>query len=156
MNCGIAEVHNLAHKIAFVHRGIAEFGFFSTYTRERWRVAEIYSKQSLESGQEAFDLLHSLGGQDEDPIEARRQMNAILSHSGQRFLIEEKIKAQRKYFDNVRCINCFSLSCVCVCAFSHPHYQIHSLPYISDTSTIWIETPKPRYHPTTLHLNHHH
>lgn len=102
MNCGIADAHNLAYKLAFVHHNVANASILSTYTGERRGVADTYSRQSVKNGQQIFALLRSLNtaGVD-DPDQARRNMMIALADPVQRKKVDEGIKGQREHFDNV-------------------------------------------------------
>lgn len=102
MNCGLADVHNLAYKLALVHRGVAHPSILSTYTTERRGVADVYSRQSVKNGQQIFALLQSLkmAGID-DVVQARRNMMATLADPAQREKVDEAIEGQREHFDNV-------------------------------------------------------
>ncbi|KGO75027.1 Monooxygenase, FAD-binding [Penicillium italicum] len=101
LNCGLADVHNLAYKIALVHRGVASPSILSTYTAERRGVADSYSKQSVKNGKEIFALLRSLKTVGvENVVQARRNMMAALADPAQRKQVEAGIEAQREHFDN--------------------------------------------------------
>ncbi|CAI7622027.1 hypothetical protein PCG10_008515 [Penicillium crustosum] len=102
LNCGLADVHNLAYKIALVHRGVATPSILSTYTAERRGVADSYSKQSVKNGKEIFALLQSLktAGVD-DAMQARENMVATLADPAQRTQVEAGIEGQREHFDNL-------------------------------------------------------
>ncbi|CAI7572640.1 unnamed protein product [Penicillium discolor] len=102
LNCGLADVHNLAYKIALVHRGAAKPSILSTYTAERRGVADSYSKQSVKNGKEIFALLQSLktAGVD-DAMQARKNMMAALADPAQRTQVEAGIEGQREHFDNL-------------------------------------------------------
>lgn len=102
MNCGLADVHNLAYKIALVHRGVATPSILLTYTAERRGVADSYSKQSVKNGKEIFALLQSLKAAGvEDVVQARKNMMSALADPGQRTQVEAGIEGQREHFDNV-------------------------------------------------------
>jgi 2-polyprenyl-6-methoxyphenol hydroxylase and related FAD-dependent oxidoreductases len=102
LNCGLADVHNLAYKIALVHRGVATPSILSTYTAERRGVADSYSKQSVKNGKEIFALLQSLKTAGvEDAMQARKDMMAALADPAQRTQVEAGIEGQREHFDNV-------------------------------------------------------
>lgn len=102
MNCGIADAHNLAYKIALVQQGVATPSILETYTAERRGVADAYSKQSVKNGRQIFALLQSLGtGGVEDVNQARRNMMAALADPVQRAKVREGIEGQREHFDNV-------------------------------------------------------
>ncbi|KAK4866366.1 hypothetical protein LT330_008298 [Penicillium expansum] len=102
LNCGLADVHNLAYKIASVHRGVATPSILSTYTAERRGVADSYSKQSVKNGKEIFALLRSLKTAGvENVVQARRNMMAALADPAQRKQVEAGIEGQREHFDNL-------------------------------------------------------
>ncbi|CAI7596681.1 unnamed protein product [Penicillium palitans] len=102
LNCGLADVHNLAYKIALVHRGVATPSILSTYTAERRGVADSYSKQSVKNGKEIFALLQSLKTAGiEDAMQARKNMMAALADPAQRTQVEAGIEGQREHFDNL-------------------------------------------------------
>ncbi|KAJ5162604.1 Monooxygenase FAD-binding [Penicillium coprophilum] len=102
LNCGLADVHNLAYKIALVHRGVATPSILSTYTAERRGVADSYSKQSVKNGKEIFALLQSLKTAGvEDVAQARMNMMAALVDPIQRKRVEAGIEGQREHFDNL-------------------------------------------------------
>ncbi|KAL4745610.1 hypothetical protein BDW72DRAFT_186380 [Aspergillus terricola var. indicus] len=102
LNCGIADAHNLAYKLAFVQHNVAGASILSTYTSERRSVADTYSRQSVKNGQQIFTLLRSLNtaGVD-DPDQARRNMMIALADPVQRRKIDDGIKGQREHFDNL-------------------------------------------------------
>ncbi|KAJ5407289.1 hypothetical protein N7465_008573 [Penicillium sp. CMV-2018d] len=102
LNCGLADVHNLAYKIALVHRGAATPSILTTYTAERRGVADSYSKQSVKNGKEIFALLQSLKTAGvEDAMQARKNMMAALADPAQRTQVEAGIEGQREHFDNL-------------------------------------------------------
>ncbi|KAG0158527.1 hypothetical protein PDIDSM_6042 [Penicillium digitatum] len=102
LNCGLADVHNLAYKIALVHRKVATPSILSTYTAERRGVADSYSKQSVKNGKEVFALLQSLKTAGvEDVAQARKNMVAALADPAQRKQVEAGIEGQREHFDNL-------------------------------------------------------
>ncbi|KAJ5086585.1 Monooxygenase FAD-binding [Penicillium alfredii] len=102
LNCGMADAHNLAYKLALVHRGVARPSLLSTYTTERRSVADVYSRQSVKNGQQIFALLQSLkmAGVD-DVAQARHNMMATLADPEQRAKVDEGIEGQREHFDNL-------------------------------------------------------
>ncbi|OQE77006.1 hypothetical protein PENNAL_c0063G11820 [Penicillium nalgiovense] len=102
LNCGLADVHNLAYKIALVHRGVATPSILSTYTAERRGVADSYSRQSVKNGKEIFALLQSLKTAGiEDVMQARQNMTTALADPAQRTQVEAGIEGQREHFDNL-------------------------------------------------------
>ncbi|GLI81110.1 hypothetical protein PoHVEF18_009481 [Penicillium ochrochloron] len=80
LNCGIANAHNLAYKLAFVQHNVADASVLFTYTDERRSVADTYSRQCVKNGQQIIALLRSLNtaGVD-DPEQARRNMMIALA-----------------------------------------------------------------------------
>jgi hypothetical protein len=105
LNCGLADVHNLAYKVASVHREVASPSILSTYTAERRGVADSYSKQSVKNGKEIFALLQSLKTAGvEDVAQARRNMMDALADPAQHAKIVAGIEGQREHFDNVSAI----------------------------------------------------
>ncbi|KAJ5361743.1 hypothetical protein N7541_002587 [Penicillium brevicompactum] len=102
LNCGLADVHNLAYKIALVHREIASSAILSTYTSERRGVADSYSKQSVKNGKEIFALLQSLRTAGvEDVVQARKNMKDALADPEQHADVIAGIEGQREHFDNL-------------------------------------------------------
>ncbi|RMJ23968.1 FAD binding domain-containing protein [Aspergillus sp. HF37] len=102
LNCGIADAHNLAYKIALVQQSVAMPSILSTYTTERRGVADMYSTQSVKNGQQIFTLLQSLKTAGvEDVDQARRNMMAALADPVQRAKVDEGIQGQREHFDNL-------------------------------------------------------
>ncbi|CAG8137504.1 unnamed protein product [Penicillium olsonii] len=102
LNCGLADVHNLAYKIALVHRGVARPSILSTYTSERRGVADSYSRQSVKNGKEIFALLQSLKTAGvEDVAQARKNMADALADPIQHSNVEAGIEGQREHFDNL-------------------------------------------------------
>ena len=98
----MADAHNLAYKIAFVHQGLAGPSILSTYTDERRNVADFYSRQSVKNGQQIFALLQTLKTAGvNDVAQSRRNMMAALADPLQREKVEEGIEGQREHFDNV-------------------------------------------------------
>jgi 2-polyprenyl-6-methoxyphenol hydroxylase-like FAD-dependent oxidoreductase len=102
LNCGLADVHNLAYKIALVHQEVANPSILSAYTAERRSVADSYSKQSVKNGKEIFALLQSLKTAGvEDVAQARRNMIEALADPAQHAKVVAGIEGQREHFDNV-------------------------------------------------------
>ena len=102
LNCGIADVHNLAYKIALVHQEVASPTILLKYTAERRSVADAYSKQSVKNGKEIFSLLQSLKTAGvEDVTQARKNMMEALADPVQRVKVNKGIEAQQEHFDNV-------------------------------------------------------
>jgi 2-polyprenyl-6-methoxyphenol hydroxylase-like FAD-dependent oxidoreductase len=73
LNSGLADVHNLAYKIAAVHQGWATDRILETYQSERQHVAEVNSKQSVKNGKKIFGLLKTLGTAETEDIAIARK-----------------------------------------------------------------------------------
>ena len=102
LNSGLADVHNLAYKIAAVHKGWANDTILETYHSERQHVAEVNSKQSVKNGKTIFGLLKTLGtARTDDIAAARRNFYATIHDPKKKRKIDEGIEAQREHFDNV-------------------------------------------------------
>ncbi|KAJ6001280.1 hypothetical protein N7522_006507 [Penicillium canescens] len=102
LNCGIADVHNLAYKIALVHQEVACPSILLKYTAERRSVADAYSRQSVKNGKEIFSLLQSLKTAGvEDVTQARKNMMEVLADPVQRAKVNKGIEAQQEHFDNL-------------------------------------------------------
>ena len=102
LNCGLADVHNLAYKIAAVHQGWATDGILETYQSERQHVAEVNSKQSVKNGKMIFGLLKTLGTADTDDMAtARKNLYQTIHDPKKKRKIDEGIEDQREHFDNV-------------------------------------------------------
>jgi 2-polyprenyl-6-methoxyphenol hydroxylase-like FAD-dependent oxidoreductase len=102
LNSGLADVHNLAYKIAAVHKGWADNKILDTYQSERQHVAEVNSKQSVKNGKKIFGLLKTLGTAGTDDIAtARKNLYATIRDPKKKRKIDEGIEDQREHFDNV-------------------------------------------------------
>lgn len=102
MNCGLADVHNLAFKLAAVHAGQASTAFLTSYEAERRPVADIYSKQSAKNGKMIFSFLKKLGTAGiEDVSVARANLRAAMHDLSRQDEIAAGIEDQREHFDNV-------------------------------------------------------
>lgn len=109
LNSGIADVHNLAYKIAAVHHGWAGDSLLDSYENERRQIALVNSTQSIKNGKKIFSFLKALGTADIDDIEASRANLEHSIHSPEKQeMIATEIEGQREHFDNVRF--CFSIS----------------------------------------------
>lgn len=102
LNCGLADVHNLAFKLAAVHAGEAGAEVLQTYDAERRPVADIYSRQSAENGKKIFSFLKRLGtaGVEDDSL-ARARLRATMHDPTKQAEIAEGVEEQREHFDNV-------------------------------------------------------
>ena len=111
LNCGLADVHNLAWKVAAVHWGWATDKVLDSYQADRRHVAEVNAKQSVKNGKAIFGLLKTLGmagmdGGDEDVDDvatARENLYATIRDPKKKRIIDEGVEAQREHFDNVSC-----------------------------------------------------
>jgi 2-polyprenyl-6-methoxyphenol hydroxylase-like FAD-dependent oxidoreductase len=104
LNSGLADVHNLAYKIAAVHKGWANDTILETYQSERQHVAEVNSKQSVKNGKKIFGLLKTLGTAGAGDIAtARKNLYATIHDPKKKKKIDEGIEDQREHFDNVSC-----------------------------------------------------
>jgi 2-polyprenyl-6-methoxyphenol hydroxylase-like FAD-dependent oxidoreductase len=113
LNCGLADVHNLAYKLAFLLRGQAGDSLLDTYESERRHVAVVNSLQSVKNGKQIFGLLKTLGTARDDLLEAQRNLYATLEDPEMKKKINEGVEAQREHFDNV----CFHPPfCLIICS----------------------------------------
>lgn len=102
LNSGLADVHNLAYKIAAVHQGWAAPSILDSYQADRRWVAEVNSRQSVKNGQKIFGLLKTLGTAGiHDNVTARKNLYASLSDPEKKRMIDAGIEDQREHFDNV-------------------------------------------------------
>ncbi|ETI26007.1 hypothetical protein G647_02784 [Cladophialophora carrionii CBS 160.54] len=100
LNSGLADVHNLAYKIAFVLKGLAGDSLLDTYETERRPVAIVNSMQSVKNGKQIFALLKTLGI-GEDVVAARRNLYANIKDPEKMKAIALGIEGQREHFDNL-------------------------------------------------------
>lgn len=101
MNSGLADVHNLAYKIAAVHHGWAKNTLLDTYDADRRHIAEVNSQQSVKNGKKIFSLLKALGTTGSDIDQARQNLLASLSNPTQKAHIDSEVEGQQEHFDNV-------------------------------------------------------
>lgn len=102
LNSGIADVHNLAFKIAAVLQGQASASLLDTYELERRPVAEVNSRQSVKNGKKIFGLLKTLGTAGlTDMEEARARLFTVIHDSNKQQEIQDGIEDQREHFDNL-------------------------------------------------------
>lgn len=102
LNSGLADVHNLAFKVADVLNGVARDTLLDSYTKERRQVAIVNSRQSVKNGQTIFGLLKALGTAGvHDITEARRNMMVAINDDERRKAIEAGVEDQREHFDNL-------------------------------------------------------
>ena len=101
LNAGIADVHNLAWKIAAVQQGWASSTLLDTYKAERRHVAMVYSEQSVKNGRKIFSFLKTLGAATDDGGEARSELLRVINDPAQADVIAAHVEGQREHFDNV-------------------------------------------------------
>ncbi|KIV80785.1 hypothetical protein PV11_08261 [Exophiala sideris] len=101
LNAGIADVHNLAWKIAAVHHGWASSTLLDTYKTERRHVAMVYSEQSVKNGRKIFSFLKTLGATTDDVSEARSELLRVINDPTQAELVASHVEGQREHFDNL-------------------------------------------------------
>jgi 2-polyprenyl-6-methoxyphenol hydroxylase-like FAD-dependent oxidoreductase len=102
LNSGLADVHNLAYKIAAVHHGWAKDSILDTYQAERRPVAQVNSTQSVKNGKKIFGLLKTLGtAGTSDLAESRRNLYRSIHDPDKKIVIDEGVEGQREHFDNV-------------------------------------------------------
>jgi 2-polyprenyl-6-methoxyphenol hydroxylase-like FAD-dependent oxidoreductase len=102
LNSGLADVHNLAYKIAAVHHGWGTDSILDSYKTDRRPVAIVNSTQSVKNGKKIFGLLKTLGtAGTSDLTEARRNLYEAISNPKKKAVIDEGIEGQREHFDNV-------------------------------------------------------
>ncbi|OBT95954.1 hypothetical protein VE01_06026 [Pseudogymnoascus verrucosus] len=101
LNSGLADVHNLAWKIAAYHQGWGGDSLLSTYQYERRQVALVNSQQSVKNGIKIFNLLKSLGTTDADLQRAKENLYHRISDPKTKESVLEGIENQREHFDNL-------------------------------------------------------
>lgn len=101
LNSGLADVHNLAWKIAAYHQGWGGDSLLSTYQYERRQVALTNSQQSVKNGIKIFNLLKSLGTTDTDLQQAKENLYHRISDPKTKENVLEGIEGQREHFDNL-------------------------------------------------------
>jgi hypothetical protein len=102
LNTGLADVHNIAYKIAAVHQGWAGEGLLESYGTERRHTANVNSIQSVKNGKKIFSFLKALGTAGIDDLdEARQRLTATIHDPSKKELIKNHVEAQREHFDNL-------------------------------------------------------
>ncbi|KFY88038.1 hypothetical protein V500_06606 [Pseudogymnoascus sp. VKM F-4518 (FW-2643)] len=101
LNSGLADVHNLAWKIAAYHQGWGGDSLLSTYQYERRQVALVNLQQSVKNGIKIFSLLKSLGTTDTDLQKAKENLYHRISDPKTKRDVLEGIEGQREHFDNL-------------------------------------------------------
>lgn len=102
LNTGLADVHNLAYKIAAVHQGWAESSLLESYHDERRPIAVINAAQSVKNGKAIFSFLKTLGTAGIDDVDqARANLLKSIHDPEKQEMIEREVEGQREHFDNV-------------------------------------------------------
>ncbi|KAF2424438.1 hypothetical protein EJ08DRAFT_639399 [Tothia fuscella] len=102
LNCGLADVHNLAYKLAGNLQGWGGVSLLQSYESERRHIAELYSQQSVKNGLKIFGFLKTLGLAADDDVESARQMLLKkVNEPEMQATIEEGVESQREHFDNL-------------------------------------------------------
>ncbi|KAF2150954.1 3-propionate hydroxylase [Myriangium duriaei CBS 260.36] len=101
LNSGLADVHNLAYKLAGVLQGWADPSLLRSYTHERRHVAEVNSLQSVKNGKKIFSLLKTLGTTDANVEQARLNLTTSIHDPTKRPQINQEIREQQEHFDNL-------------------------------------------------------
>lgn len=102
LNSGLADVHNLAFKIAAVWNQEAEDSLLDSYEVERRPVAEVNSRQSVKNGQAIFRLLKTLGTAGIADVDAARcNLKAAINDPEQMKKVVIGVEEQREHFDNL-------------------------------------------------------
>ncbi len=101
LNSGLADVHNLAYKLAAIHRNWGGSSLLNTYHSERRQVALINSQQSVKNGLQIFGLLKTLGTTNSDLDTAKKNLFQRLSDPTTRPDVLKGVEAQREHFDNL-------------------------------------------------------
>ncbi|KAL5356426.1 FAD binding domain-containing protein [Aspergillus floccosus] len=101
LNSGLGDVHNLAYKLAAVHRGSATDASLDTYEAERRQIALVNSQQSVKNGKKVFGLLKTLGTTDTNVDIARHNLYQNIHDERTMDDINRAIGDQREHFDNL-------------------------------------------------------
>ena len=101
LNSGLADVHNLAYRIAANIQGWGGDALLDLYEFDRRHVAQVNSQQSVKNGKKIFGLLKALGTTEKDVATARSNLCHALRDVEQRKEIDLEIKEQQEHFDNV-------------------------------------------------------
>lgn len=103
LNSGLADVHNLAFKIAHALRiRNNKAVVLNSYADERIPVAEVNSRQSVKNGQKIFGLLKALGTAGVSNLgQARKKLLQTISSPEKKGEIAAGVEEQREHFDNL-------------------------------------------------------
>lgn len=102
LNTGLADVHNIAYKIAAVHQGWGGEALLESYGAERRHTANVNSIQSVKNGKKIFSFLKALGTAGIDDLEeARHRLTEAIHDPSKKEHIKNHVEAQREHFDNL-------------------------------------------------------
>lgn len=102
LNSGLADVHNLAFKVAHALRQDTNSTLLESYTEERRHVAEVNSRQSVKNGQKIFGLLKALGTAGISDInEGRKNLLKTINDPEKMKDVNSGVEDQREHFDNL-------------------------------------------------------
>ncbi|KAF5966558.1 3-propionate hydroxylase [Fusarium bulbicola] len=102
LNSGLADVHNLAFKIAHALNNPTNTAMLDSYTEERRHVAEVNSRQSVKNGQKIFGLLKALGTASVSDInEGRKNLLKAINDPEKMKEVDAGVEDQREHFDNL-------------------------------------------------------
>ncbi|KAK6073120.1 FAD binding domain-containing protein [Seiridium cupressi] len=102
LNTGIADVHNLAYKIAAIHHGCAGPQLLDSYHEERRPIAIINAAQSVKNGKAIFSFLKTLGTAGIDDVkQARANLLQSIHDPEKQEMIKREVEGQREHFDNL-------------------------------------------------------
>ncbi len=101
LNSGLADVHNLAYRVAANLQEWADDALLDGYERDRRLVAQVNSQQSVKNGKKIFGLLKALGTAEKNVDAARQNLHSSLRDLEKRGKIDLEIQEQQEHFDNV-------------------------------------------------------
>ncbi|PVH79348.1 3-propionate hydroxylase [Cadophora sp. DSE1049] len=101
LNSGLADVHNLAYKLAAIHQGHGGTSLHKSYENERRHVALVNSQQSVKNGQQIFGLLKTLGTTDSNLATAKKNLYRRITDPATRSEVLKGVENQREHFDNL-------------------------------------------------------
>ncbi|MBP6013791.1 MAG: FAD-dependent monooxygenase [Alphaproteobacteria bacterium] len=101
LNTGVADIDNLAWKIAAVGKGWAGPGILDSYEPERRAVAQTNMSQSLTNAMRMFALFEALGCMPGQPVDIAA-FNARLDDPIAREKIDAAVAYQKDHFDSLR------------------------------------------------------
>ncbi|KAH9210423.1 3-propionate hydroxylase [Leptodontidium sp. 2 PMI_412] len=101
LNSGLADVHNLAYKLAAIHQGHGGTSLHEAYQNERRHVALVNSQQSVKNGKQIFGLLKTLGTTDTNLATAKENLYRRITDPTTRSEVLKGVEHQREHFDNL-------------------------------------------------------